>query len=595
MSQASLYLRVQNWLARDPDPSTRAALQDLLERDQKDALHDLFAGRLRFGTAGLRAEVGPGPLRLNRLVVFETVLGVGAYLLQHQAMRCQKTGVVLGFDARLNSKDFAQTAQQALATLGIAAHIWWQPVPTPAVAYAVRHLDAAAGLMITASHNPPKDNGIKVFAAGGAQIIPPADSQILALIEAASQNPLPKSNAHPPPTTSLGPADFTAYIQASLAPALKVLKAAQHRGCVPQDSPKNSPNLRVAYTALHGVGLQAAQAARDALGFIEFYPVETQKEPDGRFPTVAYPNPEDPKTLELLLKLGQNQAVDLALAHDPDADRLAVAIPSQSGVMRILSGDEIGLLFADALLQAHVEDLGPTKPSALRVANTVVSSDLLEKIARGYDTRCFRSLTGLKWLAAGMQKHAAQGACFVFAYEEALGYAFGDAIYDKDGTAALALACVLAFIAKSKGASLQAQLDEIYLRHGIQLSAQAVIPCSNSQKAIEDLANFAPQFAPQSIGGKTIQTRIDLRKPSLDLQPWTHTEPSPLPQATLLRWILSDGSSISMRPSGTEPKLKCYYQSPCVPTTRKTLHDDRSRIQTELQSLIQKHQTLLQP
>ena len=405
--------RAEAWWALDPDPDTRAELRALLEAGDEAELERRFAGRVAFGTAGLRAPLGAGPMRMNRVVVRQATAGLVRFLPEGAT-------VLIGYDARHKSDVFAQDVAGVVAAAGGRALLLPLRLPTPVLAFAVRHLGTDAGVMITASHNPPADNGYKVYLDDGAQIVPPADAEIAAAIDAvAAEGPIAVADPDDPRIEVLGAEVISAYLDALVAGGLVAAR-----------------EVNVVYTAMHGVGRDVLLAAFGRAGFPAPNVVADQCEPDPDFPTVAFPNPEEPGALDLALARAQALGADVILANDPDADRLGVAIPEDDGDWRSLTGDEIGSLLADHVLRN-------TDGDDRLVATTVVSSRLLSKMAAAHGVHFAETLTGFKWIVRPALEHPEWR--FVFGYEEALGYLVGDAVHDKDGIgAALAFAGLVA-------------------------------------------------------------------------------------------------------------------------------------------------------
>ena len=486
------------WIADDPDPDTRIELQRVLaaamigDHDAADDLADRMAATLRFGTAGLRGPVRAGPNGMNVAVVRRTTAGLAHWL---RAQGRAGAPVVVGRDARRGSDAFAAAAAEVLAGAGFAVRTLPGPLPTPVLAFAVREVDAVAGVQITASHNPPADNGYKVYVDDGGQLAPPADTEIEAAIAAA------------PPAVSVPVGPPHGIIDVREAYLDRV--AALPRG--------TARTLRVALTPLHGVGGETAVLALARAGFTDVHVVATQAAPDAAFPTVAFPNPEEPGVTDALLATAGRVGADLAVALDPDADRCALGVPTVGG-WRMLTGDETGALLGDHLLRHTSGDR--------LVATTVVSSSMLRSIAAAYGARFAETLTGFKWIARA-------GAGLVYGYEEALGYCVDpDAVRDKDGIAATVLACDLAATLKAAGAGLPDRLDELATAHGVHATAGLPIRMEPAARdvVVERLRAHPP------VG-------------------WTTDRPAP----DVL--VLRRGTERAViRPSGTEPKLKAYLQ-----------------------------------
>ncbi|WP_028848845.1 phospho-sugar mutase [Thermocrispum agreste] len=499
------------WIADDIDEATKAELQQVLARAlggdpaARDDLADRMAGPLKFGTAGLRGPVRAGPNGMNRAVVVRTTAGVASWL---QANGHGGGLVVVGRDARRGSEAFAADAAGVLAAAGFDVRLLSRPLPTPVLAFAVRHLGAVAGIQITASHNPAPDNGYKLYDASGAQIIPPADTEIEAAIaEVSSAHAVPRATTY----QTLADDVVEAYLE----------QVAQ----VPRLSARD---IRIAVTALHGVGAQTAAEAFRRAGFTDVH--FTQDTPDPDFGGMTFPNPEEPGACDELLALARRIDADIAIAFDPDADRCAVGVPdgSADGGWRMLSGDETG-----GLLGEHVLATEPTTEGVL-VATTIVSSSLLKSIAAAHGAQYTETLTGFKWLARA-------GDNLVFAYEEALGLCVDPAaVRDKDGISAALMVAGLAAARKAAGSSLLEGLDELARRHGVHLTQQISIRLGSPAQAAERVAQLRAE-PPATLAGTPAE--LD------DLRPRTDG----------IR-LLADGLRVVVRPSGTEPKLKAYLQ-----------------------------------
>jgi len=516
-SLAALLAAARAWADQDPDPQTHAELQELIEQAPTDdeavrELADRFAGRLEFGTAGLRGELGAGPRRMNRVVVIQAAAGLAAYLNAHPVEG--QRGVVVGYDARHNSDVFARDTAQVMSAAGIPASVLPGPLPTPLLAFAIRHLGAAAGVMVTASHNPPRDNGYKVYLGDGSQIVPPADAAIAAEIDAVAARPLaeiPRSDAW----VTLGEEVVQAYVDAVAT----------------LPSPEAPRDLVIAHTSLHGVGGPVVTRVLEATGFGPAHEVASQAEPDPDFPTVAFPNPEEPGAIDAGIATAREVGADVLIANDPDADRCAVAVPSPDG-WRMLRGDEVGVLLANHLLRSGVRGT---------YATTIVSSSLLSKLAAAHGQPSVEVLTGFKWI--GRVPGLAYG------YEEALGYAVAPHIAaDKDGISALVRVCELTAMLKAEGRTLQDRLDELAREHGLHATDQLSVRVSDLALIGRAMARLR-ETPPTTLGGLSVEAVDDLALPAPDL-----------PATDGLRFRLARGARVVVRPSGTEPKLKCYLE-----------------------------------
>jgi phosphomannomutase len=505
------------WQAEDPDPETREELQVLIEAGDVEALAERFGARLAFGTAGLRAPLGAGPTRMNRLVVRQTAAGLCRYL--GDAPR-----VVVGYDARHKSDAFAEDTARVVAAAGGRAWVLPRPLPTPVLAYAVRHLDVDAGVMVTASHNPPADNGYKVYLGDGAQLVPPADQEIAACIADAAAVPVPLAEVDDEAVVRLDDEVVDAYREAVLS--LTLVPTARDAVTV--------------YTAMHGVGRDVVVDVLGAAGFPPPVQVAEQVEPDPDFPTVAFPNPEEPGALDLSLAAASKVDADVVLANDPDADRLGVAVPGPSG-WDALTGNEIGALLADHVLR-H------TSGADRLVVTTVVSSRLLGRMAEAHGVVYAETLTGFKWIArASLDRPDLR---LVFGYEEALGYLVGDVVLDKDGVSAALIFAELVAELKAQGRTVRDRLDDLASEYGLHATDQLSLRLDGPDGTVRIAAIMERLRAdpPAALGGRGVE-RVD------DLLDGTELLPT---DAVIL--ALADDARVVVRPSGTEPKLKAYLE-----------------------------------
>jgi phosphomannomutase len=515
----TLHARVEAWIAADPDPDARAELRALLERGASEELAERFAHGLSFGTAGLRGRLGAGPSRMNVATVRRASAGLARHLLD-AVEGARDAGVVVGHDARHGSERFAAEAAAVFSGAGLRTYRLPPLVPTPLVAFAVRHLGCAAGVMITASHNPPRDNGYKVYLGDGAQIAPPADEQIAAAIErVGAPDELPLGDGGEPADVA---EDYLAAI-------LAALPATDARG------------VRIVYTPLHGVGAQLCLEAFDRAGFPAPHVVAAQARPDPDFPTTPRPNPEEEGTLDLALAAAAEHDADVLLANDPDADRLAVAIPGPDGWRR-LNGNEIGALLADLLLE-HCED-----PRRALLVTTIASSTLLGRMAEAAGARYAETLTGFKWMMRAVAE--APEHRLLLAYEEALGYAVSDVVRDKDGISAALVMAQLAATEKRAGRTLADRLEAIAARYGAHATDQVTLELEGAegQERMRRVMARLRAEPPAALLGRPLESLEDLAAGS-----------GPLPRADVLILRARD-VRVVVRQSGTEPKLKCYLE-----------------------------------
>ncbi len=511
---AALIEEVKAWIADDPDPVTAAHLQTLLDAGDEAALTPLFSGFLQFGTAGLRGPIGAGPSCMNRAVVGRAAAGIATYM----AARGMKS-VVIGRDARYGSEDYTQESAEILSGAGMDVYILPRPLPTPVLAFATAHLKCDVGIMVTASHNPPQDNGYKVYIGptadginyANSQIINPTDTYIASDIAAVtSLKSLPRGKKW----TVLGEDVITEYIQ-------RTIKLAPRPG-----------DIKIVYTAMHGVGTETVQRVFNHAGFATLILVDEQCTPDPDFPTVAFPNPEEPGAIDLALAKARDFGADLVIANDPDADRCAAAMNDPKVGWRMLRGDELGVIFGEWIAR--------TKPAGT-MGNSIVSSSALRKIAAHYGVDFKEVLTGFKWLAKIED--------LAYGYEEAIGYAVdSETVNDKDGVSAALFLAQIAMDLKREGLTLADLLDEIWARHGFHGTEQISIRVSD-MGAITRLLATLRSNPPQEIAGRAVEAIDDLAAPT-----------DGLPPTDGLRIWLAGGIRAIIRPSGTEAKMKCYIE-----------------------------------
>ena len=511
---ASLKAEVEAWIADDPDPQTAGELQRALDSGDEELLKKYFNGFLQFGTAGLRGPVGPGPSSMNRAVVGRTAAGIAAYMKSH-GMK----SVVIGQDARHGSAEFTQQSASILSGAGMDVYVLPRPLPTPVLAFATQYLKCDIGIMVTASHNPREDNGYKVYVGPSAdgidyacsQIINPTDQLIskeITLVKSLESQPRGKE------WKIVSEAVITEYVRrtALLAPS-------------PGD-------LKIVYTAMHGVGTETVQRVFNHAGFATLILVDEQCAPDPDFPTVAFPNPEEPGAIDLALKKARDFGAELVIANDPDADRCAVAIKDPKVGWRMLRGDELGIIFGEWIAR--------TKPTGI-FGTSIVSSSALCKICAHYGIEYKEVLTGFKWLAK-IEKLA-------FGYEEAIGYAVdSENVNDKDGISAAIFLAQIAMDLKRDGLTLTDLLDEVWARHGFHGTEQISIRVSDISATTALIAGLR-QNPPKEIAGLAVHSIDDLAAPTTGLPPTDG-----------LRIWLAGGIRIIVRPSGTEAKIKCYIE-----------------------------------
>ena len=510
----TLRAEVQAWIADDPDPKTAAQLQSLLDAEDETTLGKYFNGFLQFGTAGLRGPIGPGPSCMNRAVVGRTAAGIASYMKKRGM-----TKVVIGRDARYGSEDYTIETAEIMSGAGMDVYVLPRPLPTPVLAFATAHLGCDIGIMVTASHNPPQDNGYKVYVGpvadgidyASSQIINPTDGFIATEISAVTSI---KSITRGRKWTVLGEDVTTEYVKRTSALAPR-----------PGD-------LKIVYTAMHGVGTETIQRVFNHAGFATLILVDEQCTPDPDFPTVAFPNPEEPGAIDLALKKAHDFGADLVIANDPDADRCAAAINDPLVGRRMLRGDELGIVFGEWIARS--------KPKG-SFANSIVSSSTLRKISGHYGIDFQEVLTGFKWIAKIEN--------LAFGYEEAIGYAVdSDNVNDKDGISAAIFLAQIAVDLKRDGLTISDLLNQVWERHGFHGTEQISIRVTDMSAITHLLAGLRAN-PPREIAGRAVESIDDLAAPR-----------DGLPPTDGLRIWLAGGIRIIVRPSGTEAKMKCYIE-----------------------------------
>lgn len=531
---------VERWIADDPDPVTAAALQSLLDADDEKSLRVYFNGFLQFGTAGLRGPNGPGPSCMNRAVVGRTAAGIAQYMKKRGLTR-----VVIGRDARHGSYDYAIESAEIFSGAGCEVFVLPRPLPTPVLAYATKALSADIGIMVTASHNPPADNGYKVYVGPTADGITYAFSQIIN------------------PTDGFIADEISAVTALSEQPRGSIWEIVaeeiidQYISRTATLGP-NPGSLKIVYTAMHGVGTQTICEVFKRAGFPDLILVKEQSDPDPDFPTVAFPNPEEPGAIDLALATAKAHDADLVVANDPDADRCAAAIKDRNGQWRMLRGDELGVIFGEWIARSAPKGT---------FGNSIVSSSILKKISAHYGVNFKEVLTGFKWLAKIED--------LAFGYEEAIGYAVDSTtVNDKDGISAAIFLAQIATTLTKQGRDLNDLLDEVWERHGFHATEQISIRVSD-MSAITTLLAQLRTTPPRAIAGRIVESIDDLATPR-----------DGLPPTDGLRIWLSGGVRIIIRPSGTEAKLKCYIE---------VITSDNIKAEEELVSLRRPLRDLLSP
>jgi phosphomannomutase len=575
MDLSELIQRARAWAEADPDPSTRAEIEGLLAAPDpaKTDLLDRFAGSLEFGTAGLRGVIGAGPNRMNRAVVLRTTWGLARHLEATYGADGARAGVAVGFDGRRMSREFAEDTACALAAAGIKAHLFSDVVPTPLLAFAVPRLGCAAGVMITASHNPPEYNGYKAYWSNGAQIIPPID---VGIAEQIARAPAAKDVPRMP-------------LEEARSKGLIVMLGEdlerEYVHAVLRLSPRPTEGdraLSIVYTPMHGVGDKLLRIVFDKAGFTNVVSVPEQQKPDGAFPTVVFPNPEEKGAMDLAFALARARKADLVIANDPDADRLAIALPSgksPTGCVQ-LTGNQVGVLLGHYLLTGGLASTdravkeGDGEPLVIA---SIVSSPMLGVVAGALGAKYDEVLTGFKWIAnRAMERKQKNGERFVFGFEEALGYTVGELVRDKDGISAAMVFAELTAVLRSKQSTVLEHLEALYRRYGLFVSSQVNL----TRKGVQGMAELRAIMAklrenpPWKIGDHDVTSVRDYLQQVATFADGTN-KPLDLPKSDVLAFDLASGSRVIARPSGTEPKAKFYFD------VREPIEDGESLEQAE--------------
>ncbi|WP_434382601.1 phospho-sugar mutase [Melittangium boletus] len=561
MDATGLKDRAEAWLRADPDPDTVAELRGVLARGAQADLADRFAMDLEFGTAGMRGVLGAGPNRMNRAVVRRTTLGLARYL-KATVPDVTRRGVVVGRDGRRLSAEFAEDTAAVLAAEGIPVHVFPGLVPTPLVAFATLHLGAAAGIIVTASHNPPEYNGYKVYWGNGAQIIPPHDKGIAAEISRAG--PVDGIRLLAPDAAraqglwkDLPDSVGEAYLEA-------ISRLRVHA--------RGSSTLKLVYTAMHGVGGVWMERALAHAGFTQVHRVAEQAQPDGTFPTVRFPNPEEPGAMDLSIATARRVDADLVLAHDPDADRLAAMVRTPEGGLRMLTGNEVGVLLGHYVLAQ-----GPQGGATPYVVSTIVSSTQLGDIAAQLGAAYDEVLTGFKWIAnRALVREREEAVRFVFGYEEAIGYCVGTVTRDKDGIGAALVFADLAAWCEAQGKTVLGYLEDIQRRFGLYVSGQRnfTFPGAEGVQTMARIMASLREASPARLGEWKV-TRIRDYLPG-----------GALPSSNVLAFEVEGGGRVTARPSGTEPKIKYYFELKETPGAGEPVQAARVRAEARLQRFI---------
>ena len=554
------------WLKVPFDSETQQAVQSLAKGADSEALHDAFYKDLSFGTGGMRGKMGVGTNRINKYTLGRCSQGLATYLLQEFPSLTPK--VVIAFDSRHNSQSLAQEVANVLTANGVAVYLFTDLRTTPELSFAVRHLRAQAGIVLTASHNPPIYNGYKVYWEDGAQIVPPHDKKIMEAIDSVSYESLQFG----PPKAKIHPIDLEVD-EAYWNTVLKLLPV----------KPKQPENLNLVFTPLHGTAITAVPGVLQRAGFDQVSVVKEQMHPDGDFPTVKSPNPEEREALSLAIDQANNEKADLVIGTDPDCDRLGVAFRTNAGSYQLLNGNQLMLLLTDFVLD-QLQQKNKLLPSSF-IASTIVSTPLMQSIATQYQIECVTTLTGFKWIGEAIENRPSD--TFICGGEESYGFLLGSAVRDKDAVSASLLAAVMTSQLKSEGKSLLDQLILCYQKYGFQYESLHSLNKEGAAgaEAILEIMHSYRNNPPRELGGNKVVKIYDYQiGVERDLK--NNSEiPLVLPKANVLIFVTSEGSRIALRPSGTEPKIKFYLSVANTYQKEKSWEYNLAKIEKQLKIL----------
>ena len=561
MSQA-IDEKVANWLAGNYDEATKQTIRDLQSK-QPAELEDSFYKNLEFGTGGLRGIMGVGSNRINKYTIGMATQGFSNYLLKTYPN--EKISVAIGHDSRNNARFFAETTAQVFAANGFTVYLFEALRPTPELSFAIRNLKCKAGVVCTASHNPKEYNGYKAYWNDGGQLVPPHDNNVIKEVDAIQSIDDVKWSGGEANIKLLGNAMDEAYLDMlkSLSVYPDVIEA-QH-------------DLKIVYTPIHGTGITLVPKALAKYGFTNVHVVEEQSNPDGNFPTVVYPNPEESETMSMGLKKAKELDADILLGTDPDADRVGVGVKNHKGEWVLMNGNQTAVLAFAYMMEAR-RAKGIAKPNDM-VVSTIVTTEMINEVARKNQVTCYNVLTGFKWIAE-LVKEKEGKENYIIGGEESFGLMIGDQIRDKDAVSAVAILCEMAAYEKSKGRTLFEKMIELYIQYGFYYETLISITKKgmNGQQEIANMMEGYRQAPPSKINNTAVVTLLDYEKQIGKNLITGESWKIDLPKSNVLQFITEDGSKISARPSGTEPKIKFYFS---VHTTLK----DKASFDQQYQNL----------
>ena len=555
MDSKTILTYAKQYIAEETDSSFIQEVESLIAKNDEKELFDRFYRQLEFGTGGLRGIIGGGTNRMNPTVIKKATQGLADYIIETFPEKSQsgKLKAVIAHDSRRYSDVFAEVTALIFAANGFTVYLFSALRPTPELSYAIRDLGCDTGVVVTASHNPPQYNGYKAYWNDGAQVIPPHDKGIIEKVNAVKNvKMMSRDEAIKNGKLIIIDKEIDEKYWASV-------KAKLHRGDLIKEMSKS---VKIVYTPLHGTGAMHVEKVLSDMGFT-IITVPEQREPDGNFPTVSYPNPEDPAALKMAIELAEKEGADILMATDPDADRFASAVKDENGKMQLITGNQMGALFTDYLcLTAKEFGIMPEKPAIVR---SIVTSNLCDRIAEKYGVASFECLTGFKWICNKADEISKQGYNYIFGFEESYGYNFGMEIRDKDGIAASALCAEMALYWRKQGKSLLDRLNELFIEHNFycEKTINKVFPGAEGVEIMNSMMAKLRKSPLREIANVKVWTVWDVKHSCL-YNPMTPEKTTPIyiPVSNVLRYFLEDGTIISIRPSGTEPKIKFYIIHP---------------------------------
>ena len=569
MSQA-IDQKIASWLNGNFDAATKEEIRSL-QASHPDQLEDAFYRNLEFGTGGLRGLMGVGTNRVNKYTIGMATQGFSNYLLKTYPK--ESISVVVGHDSRNNSRFFAETTAQVFAANGIKVYLFEALRPTPELSFAIRTLQCKAGVVCTASHNPKEYNGYKAYWNDGGQLVPPHDKNVITEVEAIHSLEEVKWTGGDALIEIIGASMDEAYI-----------KMLQSLSVYPEVIAAQS-DLNIVYTPIHGTGITLVPKVLDAYGFKNVHVVEEQATPDGNFPTVAYPNPEESETMRIGLEKAKALNADILLGTDPDADRVGIGVKNHKGEWVLMNGNQTAVLAFAYMMEAR-RAKGIAAPNDM-VVTTIVTTEMINEVARQNEVNCYNVLTGFKWIAE-LVKEKEGKENYIIGGEESFGLMIGDQIRDKDAVSAVALLCEMAAYEKSKGKSLFDKMIELYMQYGFYYEHLISITKKgmNGQQEIADMMEGYRKQPPAEIAGKKVVTLLDYQlQLSTDLITGTQTIIQ-LPKSNVLQFLTEDGTKISARPSGTEPKIKFYFSVNAVLPNRAAFDEVFAHLQNKINTII---------